>query len=130
MEWHIFICIILKHNLKSCTIIKNLQSKEIYLYSSCINKVKYTESNELRGNIHTLPLDTRHSVQLLAIQRQVWSVFISSSIVLHLTFLYSLLRGQQEDCFHREKTGFSNIKCLLNSFVYYSPVLIRFVHNF
>ena len=64
----IFICIILEHNLKSCTIIKNLQTKEIYLYSSCINKVKYTESNELRGNIHTLPLDTRHSVQLLGIQ--------------------------------------------------------------
>lgn len=59
----IFICIILEHNLKSCTIIKNLQTKEIYLYSSCINKVKYTESNELCGNIHSLPLDTRRSVR-------------------------------------------------------------------
>lgn len=66
MEWHIFICIILKHNLKSCTIIKkNLQTKEIYLYSSCINKVKsYTESSGLCGNIHITPLDTRHATRL------------------------------------------------------------------
>lgn len=98
MEWHFFICIILKHNLKSCTIIKkNLQTKEIYLYSSCINKVKsYTESNELCGNIHITPLDTRHSAQLLDVQmeerRQARSVFISSLNVLHLTFLYSVLR--------------------------------------
>lgn len=52
----------LHHNKKICRL------KEIYPYSFCINKVKsYTESNELCGNTHILPLD------LIDIQFNCWT---------------------------------------------------------